>query len=101
MDEVEAKRARNTQYMRDYRKRKRSQTAEKESLIPRKVPKTEAERTRENKLRKQQLLQANASTSVAGNSTDVSTRNTKPRYEKATDLDTAAMFAIGYGSNKI
>jgi hypothetical protein len=30
-------------------------------------------------------LQANASTSVAGNSTDVSTTNTKPRYEKATD----------------
>jgi hypothetical protein len=29
--------------------------------------------------------QANASASVAGNSTDVSTRNTKPRYEKATD----------------
>jgi hypothetical protein len=30
-------------------------------------------------------LQANASISVAGNNTDVSTRNTKPRYEKATD----------------
>jgi hypothetical protein len=30
-------------------------------------------------------LQANASTSVVGNSTDVSTRNKKPRHEKATD----------------
>jgi hypothetical protein len=29
MDDVEAKRARNGQYMRDYRKRKRLQTAEK------------------------------------------------------------------------
>jgi hypothetical protein len=85
MDDVEAKRARNAQYMRDYRKIKRLQTAEKESLIPNKVPKTGAERTREYKLRKQQLLQANASTSVPGNSTDVSTRHTKPRHEKATD----------------
>jgi hypothetical protein len=33
MDEVEAKGARNAQYMRDYRKRKRLQTAEKGSLI--------------------------------------------------------------------
>jgi hypothetical protein len=57
--------------MRDYRKRKRLQTAEKESLIPKKVPKTGAESTMEYKLRKQQLFQANASTSVAGNSTDV------------------------------
>jgi hypothetical protein len=75
MDDVEAKRAHNAQCMRDYRKRKRLQTAEKESLIPKKVPKTGAESTREYKLRKQQLLQANASTSVAGNGTDVSTRN--------------------------
>jgi hypothetical protein len=29
--------------------------------------------------------QTNAPTSVAGNSTDVSMRNTKPRYVKATD----------------
>jgi hypothetical protein len=85
MDDVVTKRARNAQHMRHYRKRKRLQTAEKESLIPKKVPKPGAERIREYKLRKQQLLQANASTSVAGNSTDVSTRNTKPRYEKATD----------------
>jgi hypothetical protein len=40
-----------------------------------KVPKMGAERTREYKLRKQQLLQANASTSAADNSTDVSPRN--------------------------
>jgi hypothetical protein len=85
MDDFEAKRARNVQYTRDYGKRKQLQTAEKGSLIPKKVPKTGAERTREYKLQKQQLLQANASTSLAGNSTDVSTRNTKPRYEKATD----------------
>jgi hypothetical protein len=81
MDDVDVKRACSAQYMRDYRKIKRLQTAEKESLIP----KTGAEHTREYKLRKQQLLQANGSTSVAGNSTDVSTRNTKRRYEKATD----------------
>jgi hypothetical protein len=85
MDNAEAKRARNALCMRDYRKRKRLQIAEKESLIPKKVPKTGAERTREYKLLNQQLLQAYASTSVAGNSTDVSARNTKPRYEKATD----------------
>jgi hypothetical protein len=69
MDDVEAKRACNAQYMRDYRKRKRLQTAEKESFIPKKVPKTGAERTREYKFRKQQLVHANASTPVAGNST--------------------------------
>jgi hypothetical protein len=85
MDDVEDKRARNAQYMRDYRKRKRLQTAEKESLISKKVSETGAEHTRKYKLRKQQLLQANASTLVAGNSTDVSMSNTKPRYEKATD----------------
>jgi hypothetical protein len=59
MDEDEAKRARNAQYMRDYRKTNRLKTAEKESSIPNKVPKTGAERIREYKLRKQQLLQAN------------------------------------------
>jgi hypothetical protein len=37
MDDFEAKRARNVQYMRDCRKRKRIQTAEKESLIPKNV----------------------------------------------------------------
>jgi hypothetical protein len=85
MDDVEAKRARNAQYTSHYRKIKRLQTAGKKSLIPKKVSKTGAEVTRQYKLRKQQLLQANASTSLAGNSTDVSTRNTRPRHEKATD----------------
>jgi hypothetical protein len=33
MEDVEAKRARNAQYMRDYRNRKRLQTEKKESLI--------------------------------------------------------------------
>jgi hypothetical protein len=81
MDDVEANRDCNAQYIRNYRKSKQSQTAEKESLIPKNIPKTGAEPTKEYKFCKQQLLQANASTSVAGNSTDVSTRNTKPRYE--------------------
>jgi hypothetical protein len=85
MDGIEAKRARNAQYMRGYRKTERLQTAGKESLIPKTVPKTGAESSREYKLSKQQLLQANASTSVAGNCTDVPTRNTKLRNEKATD----------------
>jgi hypothetical protein len=111
MDDIEAKRDRNVQYMRNYGKRKQLQTADKESLIPKKVPKTGSERTREYKFRKQQTLKSNASTSGAGNSTDVYTENTKPKYEKlqmilksissTINLDTAAMFAIGYGSNKI
>jgi hypothetical protein len=67
----------NAQYMRVYRKRKQLQTAEKESLILKKVPKTGAEWTREYKLRKQQLLQANASTSVAGNRAQMFLRETQ------------------------
>jgi hypothetical protein len=42
--------------MRYYRKTKRLQTAEKGSLIPKNVPRRGAGRTREYKLRKQQLL---------------------------------------------
>jgi hypothetical protein len=46
-------------------------------------------------------VQANASTSVAGNSIDVSTRNTKPRYEKATDYYEKHFVnnIFGYGCN--